>query len=909
MADHGASQSPAPSRPATALVRGDTRSHRMQQSQHSNPFDDSKATTDERLGLVSWRPPAFELHATISATAVWPANTYPELAGACEKLKLTAAFTMRCEVAQHVLEKLKPGQTEMAMGGHDTILPVVESLHELATTDTSVVKRDYACLVRQEGVVLLWAQSMDGLMQHASQMEDTLMGSLWGVAMPTRRMMRGMDSMSPRRSVAPSLAPSDYAPSRDLNSFAVPTVPSTYHYTSDKAFMGTNTPQVDVKTLDTDEMSVLDAEDQEALGPIKRPFILTHSLMIGLASCLIIAAQSVEVGQILLEVHALGREGLNRLAMLATVPIFLFFGLFFFTILVVCVFQLVGPIQDIKTGKSKFYSAVKPDRKKHPNIEWPHITIQMPVYKEGLKGVIQPTVRSLLPAIAHYEQMGGSANIFVCEDGMQVVSPEIAQLRKDFYEANGIGWVARPPHNKDGFVRAGRFKKASNMNYALDFTLRLEEELTARITARRHELGWADDDFEHQLDLDEEDRLYDDAMAKILADDQGKTWAEGNVRMGDIILIVDSDTQVPVDCLHLAALEMEESPEVAIIQHASGVMQVTHSWFENAITYFTNLVYKAIAFSVGNGDMAAFVGHNAFLRWKALQSIRFKSDDGTRDLFWSESHVSEDFDVALRLQTNGFIVRLATYHNGDFKEGVSLTIFDELLRWEKYAYGCSELLFNPIHKWIYKGIFTPMVWKILTSNIKTTAKFTIFGYIGTYYAIASAFPLSLLNYFVIGWYATEVDQVYVDSWRLFPALVAMFQVISPICYAIYRHRVGDANFFRAYWEGLKWNAFFIVFFGGLSWHLSYALLAHLFSLPIEWASTAKEIEAGGFFVSIENVWKTYKWVIMFNVPLCVGMVYLGQFAPYDWTINTFVAIVPLSTQLAGHLLLPLLSIL
>jgi hypothetical protein len=29
-------------------------------------------------------------------------------------------------------------------------------------------------------------------------------------------------------------------------------------------------------------------------------------------------------------------------------------------------------------------------------------------------------------------------------------------------------------------------------------------------------------------------------------------------------------------------MEMEECPEVAIIQHSSGVMQVTHSVFENA---------------------------------------------------------------------------------------------------------------------------------------------------------------------------------------------------------------------------------------------------------------------------------------------------------------------------------------
>jgi hypothetical protein len=38
----------------------------------------------------------------------------------------------------------------------------------------------------------------------------------------------------------------------------------------------------------------------------------------------------------------------------------------------------------------------------------------------------------------------------------------------------------------------------------------------------------------------------------------------------------------PVDCLQFGALEMLESPDVAIVQHASGVMQVVHNLFENA---------------------------------------------------------------------------------------------------------------------------------------------------------------------------------------------------------------------------------------------------------------------------------------------------------------------------------------
>lgn len=54
---------------------------------------------------------------------------------------------------------------------------------------------------------------------------------------------------------------------------------------------------------------------------------------------------------------------------------------------------------------------------------------------------------------------------------------------------------------------------------------------------------------------------------------------------------------------------------------------------------------------------------------------------------WSESHVSEDFDIALRMMLNGCTLRWATHSNGGFKEGVSLTVDDELNRWQKYAYG------------------------------------------------------------------------------------------------------------------------------------------------------------------------------------------------------------------------------
>ncbi|CAG8743231.1 2773_t:CDS:2, partial [Acaulospora colombiana] len=134
-----------------------------------------------------------------------------------------------------------------------------------------------------------------------------------------------------------------------------------------------------------------------------------------------------------------------------------------------------------------------------------------------------------------------------------------------------------------------------------------------------------------------------------------RPWAAHgrSCRVGEIILIVDSDTIVPEDCLRDAAREMAESPEVGVIQHESDVMQVAHNYFENGIAHFTRRINHAISFACANGEVAAFVGHNAFLRWSALQDVAFIDPiDGERKI-WSESNVSEDFDMALRLQLGG----------------------------------------------------------------------------------------------------------------------------------------------------------------------------------------------------------------------------------------------------------------
>jgi hypothetical protein len=72
-----------------------------------------------------------------------------------------------------------------------------------------------------------------------------------------------------------------------------------------------------------------------------------------------------------------------------------------------------------------------------------------------------------------YARQGGTSSIFIHEDGLQSVDEKERQKRMEFYSDHNIGWVARPPHSneRDGYKRAGRFKKASNMNYGLQVSL------------------------------------------------------------------------------------------------------------------------------------------------------------------------------------------------------------------------------------------------------------------------------------------------------------------------------------------------------------------------------------------------------------------------------------------------------
>ncbi|KIK60091.1 hypothetical protein GYMLUDRAFT_244535 [Collybiopsis luxurians FD-317 M1] len=575
----------------------------------------------------------------------------------------------------------------------------------------------------------------------------------------------------------------------------------------------------------------------------------------------------------------------------------------------------------------------------------PHITIQCPVYKESLELTIAPSVFSIKKAMQTYARQGGTSSIFICDDGLQIIPEEDRQKRLEFYSNHNIGWVARPKHDSSpgGFKRAGKFKKASNMNYGLALSVAMEQQLAKLIadvsstsSTPTSASGSSDSStpsssqqrFENMDSLEERalqlaiEQIYQTSgtVKKVIDPESGKETEQvvyhrpwgGNprsLRVGEIILIIDADTVVPEDCFRDAAREMgEEGGEsVAIIQHESDVMQVAHHYFENGITHFTRRINKCISYGCANGEVAPFVGHNAFLRWKAVQDASFIDEADGKRKFWSEANVSEDFDLALRLLLKGYTLRWATYSQGGFKEGVSLTVVDELARWQKYAYGCDEIIFNPLIKWWRHGPISRQLREFMQSAAPVHYKIGMSAYMFSYYGIAAATVGATLNYLLLG-LGPDLDRFYLHSFEILLACVVVFPALGNLGFTLLEYRLGHRAIWSSAIENLRWIPFFLFFFGGLSIHLSTAILAHLFSYDMTWGSTGKEVEKSTFWIEVPRIIKNFKVSIVICLMLIAMMViFTTDAVPFEWQIPgwNWALIIPLSLVVGCHLMLPI----
>lgn len=179
------------------------------------------------------------------------------------------------------------------------------------------------------------------------------------------------------------------------------------------------------------------------------------------------------------------------------------------------------------------------------------------------------------------------------------------------------------------------------------------------------------------------------------------------------------------------------------------------------------------------------------------------------------------------------------------------------------------------------------------------------AYIGTYYAIGSAWIFTILNYFLIGFFNGALDHYYIDSFRVYVAIIFVFTIFGNLSLGVVRARREDENVFKMWWGNFMWIPMLTIFLGGTSLHISQALLSHFFSVDMEWGSTSKEQEDVSFFEALCHVGRKFKWTFLFCGVMTSAMVVCAYGIPQDWQIRLLVACWPMGTVIVNHALLPI----
>eukprot|EP00877_Chromochloris_zofingiensis_P011428 jgi/Chrzof1/6539/Cz19g00110.t1 len=570
----------------------------------------------------------------------------------------------------------------------------------------------------------------------------------------------------------------------------------------------------------------------------------------------------------LLESRIIQTEAWNALPLVVLMPIEMLYFSYAAATMVNGLWNLLGSNKRLNKN-SQTYSAVRTPVPAGSKL--PQIVVQMPVYKESLDEVISKSYFNVIKAITHYISKGGVAKYIICDDGLQVISPDEAVARLNFYKKNNIAFVARSADN-----RRGVFKKASNLNYQLNISDKVKQYSQQHAVPPQQ------------------------ALQHVWKELNEEFVAGGDLTMDDdcLILLIDADTKIPETSMYDTVGEYMVDPGLAYTQHYTmPFSEQNRNYWELFISHFTKQIYfSGIAVATAYGDQAPLVGHNAFLRWSAVKQISFTDDEPNKVKYWSEDNVSEDFDLFIRLANNNLSGRYVMYTGEDFQEGVSLTYIDEIIKWRKFAYGACELLFNPLPQWLFKGpINKKFITYVLCPHILWHQKVALVMYLSSYLAMASAFPfvlyegaMTILNPDFFGKFA-------VASFDVMLTCLVIFGGIGTFTGCMFKWRYhsikGKSNILATLWHDLKYIPLTTIFFQSLLFHLTTACFMYFFSLKVSWGATAKESTNMTWFEALKTTlqvyWNEYLvYVIMTGgYAFCVYWYDLGMYR--GWAVLSY----------------------
>ena len=528
---------------------------------------------------------------------------------------------------------------------------------------------------------------------------------------------------------------------------------------------------------------------------------------------------------------------------------------------------------NIFRSNSKYYSGLE-----IPNIFllnhniFPHLTIQLPVYKEDLENTIKPTLISAIKEATRYtKECGALCNIIVCDDGYNLISDADRLKRYEFYTENNIGFTARPHITK--YKRQGRFKKAGNLNFSMNFCGKMngDQNILKNIGA----------------------------------------VFEGNLVYGSYIFLIDSDTRFPqmdasdTGCLKRIVKDMifDGEKTVLYIQCYTGPYLSTRCLAEKGVFHCTCQIYNGIMVGCSLHSMAPLVGHNALLNVKLLDEIAFIDTETNYKYYWDENRISEDFDCMMRGCDKGYIGRYMCCA-GAFLEGISFNYMTEYFKVSKFACGAAEMTFNPVSKWIdWKGIhiLSPDIIRfIMCKEIEWYNKINIMSYILNFIAISQAHFAAFYNLIFF-------EQLFdVLSFALLPTNLMWEGIIvwggmNTFISILFAKRL-QFNMVVFLKQQCREIFFTSSLYGSLSVRFSIMYFSHLFNWSISFGATQKDEEKVSIIDWIKST--KYECIIYMFYLICI-FIRLFYFPVISFFVTFYFGCIPLLTLIFWYWVGPL----
>ena len=100
----------------------------------------------------------------------------PDIVRAVSALDTPVAFTMASEITSALFQQITPFQRELELDRYGCVLPIVNRVAEITLPNSTVSREAYMCLCRKEKIVLVWGDSVPGILAHGADVETIFVG-------------------------------------------------------------------------------------------------------------------------------------------------------------------------------------------------------------------------------------------------------------------------------------------------------------------------------------------------------------------------------------------------------------------------------------------------------------------------------------------------------------------------------------------------------------------------------------------------------------------------------------------------------------------------------------------------------------------------------------------------------------